>query len=103
MQDVSFRTFTIPPLGRSPVNVARGTNVPQRIEITNVGGVTCFVGPDSGDLTTVPPSPGGTLRIDPGQEKVLVLAPLQPLLAIAVALGTLAVSQSDALPIEAVS
>lgn len=103
MQDTVFQTFTTPAASvalAKPLVIARGTNVPVRVLVKNIGAVPIFVAGADQDVVTAEGPSSKTYQIDALASDVFVLAAEQSLYAVgAVAGGKVSVSVSEALPL----
>lgn len=103
MQLTSFQTFNPPAAATNvdPQPIARGTSVPVRVLVRNVGAAPVFLGGTTTDVIGPDGVPSSaTYRLPVGASDVFVLAPNQTLFAIGVGAGaTLVVTASEAIPI----
>ena len=84
----------------NPAPIARGSTVPTRALIRNVGAIVVFVGFAAEDVANSDGPGSGAFQIAPGDSDVFVLGPLQVLYAIGAGLGgRVSVATSPALPL----
>ena len=103
MRATDAQTFTVPGAATAstrPMVIARGTDVPVRVLVRNVGAVPLFVAFADQDVVTAEGPSSKTFQIDPLSSDVFVLAPEQMMFAVgAVVGGRVSVSVSEALPL----
>lgn len=100
MNPTSGKTFPVPDLGAPPAPLARGTEVPVRVTVRNVGPVLLFLAFATEDLSADGGPSGGAIELPVGENDVYVLDAGQVLFASSAGPGGRAsLSQSDALPL----
>lgn len=100
MQDTTFETMTIAPIGSpTPTTIVKASKVPMRVILNNVGPVPVWIGDEVTDLV---PLGNSVYRIFPGDPYTFVVASTQSVYAISGGLGgQLSVSVSEAIPTDA--
>ncbi len=102
MQPTRFYQVVVPDFiqGGDAPQIARGTNVPVRVQVRNPGPVDVFLSDTLTDLTSAAGPSGNVYRLPSNDRDVFVLAPEQSLYAVAAGAGAfLSISLSDAIPI----
>lgn len=103
MQQTLFETFSVPGAATSqtdPFVIARGTEVPVRVMVKNVGPVPLFLAGADQDVVTEEGPSSKTFQLDASESEVFVLAPEQNMYAVgATDGGRVSVTISEALPL----
>lgn len=100
MQNVTWRTYTIPAAGngQAPPAIAIAATTPIRVVVRNLSAVLVFLGGSGQDVTRPTTE---TFRLPGGEREIFVLATKQSLFASGSGIGALlSVSVSEALPLE---